>query len=267
MDEFLSEKEQLEQIREWWRDNGWYLIGGAVVAGVGYLGWGQYRAYQSRQASAASGLYAQMQQMVEEDRPGSDDVLEQLIQTHPDSPYALQARLLAARELVVSDTDRAADHLRAVVNTDTDTGLAMVARVRLARVLAYQQNFSEALGVLDVAEPGEFEAQMQEVRGDILAEQGADEEALRAYTSALIANGAEGLDRTLLQIKMTNLGVGLGAASAGPNLADPGEAGEAETTEAATEPQSETDGSEPGSEELDAEEAADGAAAVTEAGE
>ena len=31
MDEFLSEKEQIDQIRGWWRENGWYLIGGVAL--------------------------------------------------------------------------------------------------------------------------------------------------------------------------------------------------------------------------------------------
>ena len=39
MDEFLSEKEQIEQIREWWRENGWYLIGGVAIGVLGLLGW------------------------------------------------------------------------------------------------------------------------------------------------------------------------------------------------------------------------------------
>ena len=44
MNEFLSEREQLEVFRQWWRENGWYLVGGAGVALLGYFGWNQYQA-------------------------------------------------------------------------------------------------------------------------------------------------------------------------------------------------------------------------------
>ena len=40
MDEYLSEKEQIEQIKQWWNDYGWYLLGGAALLWKGnpYLG-------------------------------------------------------------------------------------------------------------------------------------------------------------------------------------------------------------------------------------
>ena len=46
MDEFLSEKEQIDQIREWWRENGWYLIGGVALGVLVLLGWNRFNAYQ-----------------------------------------------------------------------------------------------------------------------------------------------------------------------------------------------------------------------------
>ena len=44
VDEFLSEKEQIDEIRSWWRENGWYLIGGAVLGIAALLGWNRYGA-------------------------------------------------------------------------------------------------------------------------------------------------------------------------------------------------------------------------------
>jgi predicted negative regulator of RcsB-dependent stress response len=205
VDEYLSEKEQIEQIREWWRENGWYLIGGAVAAGLAYFGYGQYQAYQSQQAGEASALYAQMQQLVAEDRPGSDALLNQLTNEYSGSPYVDQARLLLARGLVVSDPSRAATELRTVMDSSNDPQLAMVARMRLARVLNYQQRYDEALAVLDVDAPGEFAAQMKAIEGDVHVARGAIEEARQAYTAALTMQGAEGLDRNLLQIKLGDL--------------------------------------------------------------
>ena len=46
VDEFLSEKEQIEEIRSWWRENGWYLVGGAIIGIAALLGWNRYGVYQ-----------------------------------------------------------------------------------------------------------------------------------------------------------------------------------------------------------------------------
>ena len=44
MNEYRTEKEQLELFREWWREYGWYLVGGVAFAALGYFGWNQYQA-------------------------------------------------------------------------------------------------------------------------------------------------------------------------------------------------------------------------------
>ena len=56
MDEFLSEKEQLEGIRQWWRDNGWYLVGGITLGAAVLVGWNQWTAYEQSQAESAATL-------------------------------------------------------------------------------------------------------------------------------------------------------------------------------------------------------------------
>ena len=113
MDEYLSEKEQIEQIKTWWRENGWYLIGGALIAGLGYFGYDQYQQYKDREAEEAAALYQRLQQNVDEDRP-VDDLLGELEAGYANSPYTDQARLLVASESLVRDPDRAIAELRAV---------------------------------------------------------------------------------------------------------------------------------------------------------
>jgi predicted negative regulator of RcsB-dependent stress response len=55
VDDYLSEKEQLERIREWWREYGWYLAGG-VILGAGILfGMRQLDSYEQNQAEIRRG--------------------------------------------------------------------------------------------------------------------------------------------------------------------------------------------------------------------
>jgi predicted negative regulator of RcsB-dependent stress response len=60
VDEFLSEKEQLEQIRDWWKEYGWYLLGGAALGGVLLFGWTRYQSYEQQQVETASALYDEL---------------------------------------------------------------------------------------------------------------------------------------------------------------------------------------------------------------
>jgi predicted negative regulator of RcsB-dependent stress response len=50
----LSDKEQLEQIREWWRENGWYVFGGIGLGILLLVGWNQYGAWQERRLADSS---------------------------------------------------------------------------------------------------------------------------------------------------------------------------------------------------------------------
>jgi predicted negative regulator of RcsB-dependent stress response len=214
VDEFLTEKEQIEQIRNWWRENGWYLIGGMALAAVGYLGWNQYQAYRDNRAEQASSLFVRLQQTVEDDRAGADELLAQLIGEFPSSAYADQARLLMASKQLISDPNQAATYLREVMEDSRDPGLAFIARLRLARVLAYQQSYDAALEVLDVAEPGEFAARVSELKGDVYAAMGNSEAARSAYSDALSAAGTQSLDRNFVQMKLNDLPLAPDAAAA-----------------------------------------------------
>jgi len=205
VDDLLTEKEQLEQIKQWWRENGWFLIGGIAIAVIGYYGYYQYQAYRDGNAEQAAELYIQLQQLIEDDREGGDALLAQLRAEHPDSPYTHHASMLMASEWLVMDSARAASELRTVMETSDDPALAFVARLRLARVLAYREEYAEALRVLDVEAPGVFAARLNEIKGDVHAATGEVDAARAAYTQALTAPGAEGIDRNFVQMKLGGL--------------------------------------------------------------
>ena len=81
----------------------------------------------------------------------------------------------------------------------------MVARLRLARVLAYREQYQEALALLDVPMPGQFAGRIAEIRGDIHVALGETDAARTAYLEAIVTPGAELLDRNFLQMKLADL--------------------------------------------------------------
>ena len=77
--------------------------------------------------------------------------------------------------------------------------------LRLARVLAYRDQHQEALALLERAEPGQFAGRIAEIRGDIHVALGETDAARTAYLEAMVASGAELLDRRFLQMKLCGL--------------------------------------------------------------
>ena len=206
MDEFLSEKEQIEIFRQWWREKGWYLVGGIGIGVLGLLGWNRYNAYVDTQAEDAAAIYVELREAVgDDDMGGARNLLNELRDDFPSSPYTDQGGLLVALvRLDAGQVNGAIDELRIVMETTGDPELALIARLRLARVLAQDEAFDEALTVLDVA-PGSFSARYNEVRGDIHAALGNADSARAAYSAALNAEETGFVDRNLVQLKMDAL--------------------------------------------------------------
>jgi predicted negative regulator of RcsB-dependent stress response len=213
--DYLSEKEQWEQIREWVRLNGVWVVAGVVVGAALLVGWRWWQAYRDSRALAASAKYTQIVQALERgDRSEALIHLGELERSYPSSAYADQARLLGARVYVDSgELEQAAGELRSVSEHSPDHDLALIARLRLARVQIAQGKPDAALATLNAAEPGAFAAGYREARGDAYYAKGDKAAALTEYRAAAAgaAGGGEASADSLLDLKIADL-----AASAPP---------------------------------------------------
>lgn len=204
----LEEQEQLDELRHFWRQWGnlisWLLIAvfGAFAA---YNGWQYWQRHQSIQSSAlydeveraaAGGDVARVQQ-------GLKDIQDKYGRTG----YAAQAALLAAKTLAdKGQADQARAALQWVANDAADAGYQAIAKLRLAAMLAETKAYDEALKQL-AGVPAQFEALAADRRGDIYNLQGKKNEARAEYTKAWQAMAAQTEYRTLIEVKLTALGV------------------------------------------------------------
>jgi predicted negative regulator of RcsB-dependent stress response len=221
--EYLSDKEQWEQIRAWVRDNGLWVVAGVAIAALGMTGWRWWQRHLDARGIAASAVYMRMAEALERgDRAEGFRRLGELERDYPGSPYADQAKLIAARvEVDANELDKAAQELTFVAQNSRDRELALVARERLARVEIAQGRPDQALTTLNAVDPGAFAARYNAVRGDAYYAKGDKTAALKEYRSA--AGATDAPDAALLDLKIADLaaaapapaGAATGAAPAG----------------------------------------------------
>lgn len=206
------EQEQIEEIRSWWRENRWYILGGLIASVVVVGGWRMWVEYQQELAETASLKYdAVVTQANLADRAALEQSVAELQADYSGTPYASLGTLkLAAAQVNAADFAAAADSLRWVVGNADDPELVLVARLRLGRVLLQQDDAAGVHAALDVADAGRFEALFEELRGDAFLSTGDRDNARAAYEGALAAmtGGAAG-DRALVQMKLDNLAMPL----------------------------------------------------------
>ncbi len=207
IDDSYNEEEQWERVKLWLRENGLWLLAGVLI-GVGALaGWRWWEQRVEQRAQDASARYEEiLGAFNRSDRTRAFTLIDSLRDDFPASPYADQADLAGARDLVdQNELAKAAERLERVMQGSKDDELKLVARLRLARVQLAQGNADAALATLDAAEAGAFAPRFDEVRGDARLAKGDRPAALAAYQRARDADEDGVLDQVTLELKIADL--------------------------------------------------------------
>lgn len=219
VDEYLTDDEQAEALKTWWRENWAWVLSGIVVGVCLLVGWRYYLNYTEQRAAGAAKALDLFAAAQVNDKARADSLFKELTDQYSTTPYATQAQLLQAQQAVdANDLPRAETALRAVIADSKDAELVQIAKLRLARVLIEQGKSDAALAMLEVAKAGAFAAQVHEIRGDALYAKQDLAGARAEYDSALAAYKADGqTDVSLLEYKLQDLGGAVTAA--GPAVA------------------------------------------------
>jgi|HigsolmetaAR201D_1030396.scaffolds.fasta_scaffold00766_21 predicted negative regulator of RcsB-dependent stress response len=207
VDDYLSDREQEEALRRWWQENWRWIVGGIVLGIVVLVGYFQWQGYQERRGLAASAQYEKVRSAAEErNLEQAQEALAALTKDYGSTPYAQQGRLLVAKLQAENEKfDEAAALLREVIDKSKDDELATIATLRLARVLIQLGKHDEAIASLKVDKLGAFAAAAREIRGDAYLAKG-DRNAARAEYAAALADQSARIDRTLVEMKLQDLG-------------------------------------------------------------
>ena len=231
MDDLLSEKEQIEQIRSWWSEYGGYVIGGLGLGIALLAGFNYYENSKLEAQLAGSAMYETLTGHVADgDLGAAEQVTDSLAAEYGNTAYAAQAKLALARLYMDKNRDQdAADVLQELLDSDADIALKYIGRTRLARILLYQGNAQEVVDLLEGQESEAFNALWSELLGDAYRELGRNEDAAAAYQRGMLDPMAQlTVDQRLIQWKLLDLSE---AETAAGDLPDPAAAPTDELTD------------------------------------
>ena len=210
MAEYETEEQQVEAIKEWWKQNGLAVISGAVLgigALVGWRGWGWY---QEKQANEASDIFAVVQEAVNKnDATGLNEQTKTLRENYASTPYASLAVLHEAKtHNDKGDFAAAEESLRWVLKNSKQDSVQEIARLRLARLLLAENKIDEAQTMIGTSTSKAYASLANEIRGDIFVAKGELEQAKKAYDQAMQSASGSGVE--FLQLKRNDLGISSG---------------------------------------------------------
>ena len=208
MDDLLSEKEQIEQIRKWWSEFGGYVIFGVAAGALILFGYNYYRSNQLDQQLQASVLYETLTDHVVEGKIDEAEVIAGQIGTeYGGTTYAAQSKLAMARLYMDKNRDQdAVDVLGEILAGEGDEPIKHVARLRLARVLLYQDKAAEVVELLEGQDNPGFSSTYDEILGDAYHALGRIDDAEAAYQRVLMDPLSQGtVDQRLVQWKILDL--------------------------------------------------------------
>ena len=215
MSAHLTEEQQLEALKEWWKEYGWSIVLGVVIAiSVGF-GWRFYQRYETQKTNHASLIYMHvMADAAEGNVQGARRQANVLRNHFARTPYAVLASFLLAQEAVQKNKlDDAVEYLQWAADHAHVATFKDMAKIRLARIYLAQHQPKKALALLDTRKDDAFAGLMAEVQGDVYVEMQDLTKARASYVLALKKLSEDAVTRHLLEMKLNDLSLPDGASS------------------------------------------------------
>ncbi len=207
INEYETEEQQVEALKGWWKENGTSLIIGLLVGVSALFGWRYYAEQNNIQAVHASDIYMQVMQSAVTKNIDDKiiDFQNQLINEYSDTPYAaLSALTLAKVEYEKGNADAAEAQLELAIKHANDDVIKQIASLRLASVYIEQKKYDEAMALLNMKHNAAYDAQYEELKGDLFSARGDIADARAAYDKAIALQGFS--VSKWLRLKRQNLG-------------------------------------------------------------
>lgn len=203
-----EEQEDLDKLKAWWKNYGTSVIVGILLGAAALVGFRYWTQHTEQRLHTAADIYEQMfQNLSAKKMDEAVNAGETLIKEYASTPYAGMAGLLLARlDFDAGDAIKARQRLQWVLEHADDPAATHAARLRLARLQLDGGEKEAALALLNVKDRAGFEAEYEELKGDIHAAQGQREAARLAYREALKHLPQNSPYAPILNMKLDDLG-------------------------------------------------------------
>lgn len=207
MSVYMTEEEQLEAIKKWWARYSTLITVVLSLVLLSISGYKYWQWHQVKVNTQASNTYEHMMvAFSNHDNKSVKSYANQLVNEYGQTVYAHAARLTMAKLYVSREHyDKALETLKIVANNSPLKALKQVARIRIARLLAAEKSWDDALTELTSVDDTAYMPVVNELKGDIFAATGQYQQAIVAYKEAITAVRTQGMGNLYLEMKTNEL--------------------------------------------------------------
>ena len=207
MNDYTTEDEALDRIRQLWGQYGKFIVILSILVAGSFGGRNLWVSYKNNSAENSSLNYSQLLLAVDQKRfEDAFEIGSEIVKTDAQSSYAeLSSLFLAKISFEKGDYDVAKNTLIALIESSSDLNTGNVARERLARILLSEGKADDSQKVLEKSKSMDLTKHLLELQGDIMKARGSLESALSLYQRALAKNIINGQDSNNLSLKLNEI--------------------------------------------------------------
>ena len=200
----IEEEQEINQLKDWWKENGKTIIVAFILGVGGMFGWRYWQAHQAEQIAQASAQYDALIYSAQQDEQAKKANIEQFVQANSKTAYAVFALLDEAKKVTEKQDFAAAEaNLNQALTQSQDEVLTSIVALRLSAVQFQLGQLDNALTTLNQVKGESFNARKALLTGDIQVAKGDKVAAKNSFEQAQ-QSGSQ-LEQQMAKMKLNNL--------------------------------------------------------------
>ncbi|EGT79598.1 UPF0070 protein [Haemophilus haemolyticus M21621] len=200
----IEEEQEINQLKDWWKENGKTIIVAFILGVGGMFGWRYWQAHQAEQIAQASAQYDALIYSAQQDEQAKKENIEQFVQANSKTAYAVFALLDEAKKATEKQDFAAAEvNLNQALTQSQDEVLTSIVALRLSAVQFQLGQLDNALTTLNQVKGESFNARKAILTGDIQVAKG-DKVAAKTSFEQAQQSGSQ-LEQQMAKMKLNNL--------------------------------------------------------------
>ncbi|NYA26482.1 YfgM family protein [Haemophilus haemolyticus] len=200
----IEEEQEINQLKDWWKENGKTIIVAFILGVGGMFGWRYWQSHQAEQIAQASAQYDALIYSAQQDEQAKKANIEQFVQANSKTAYAVFALLDEAKKAAEKQDFAAAEvNLNQALTQSQDEVLTSIVALRLSAVQFQLGQLDNALTTLNQVKGESFNARKAILTGDIQVAKGDKVAAKNSFEQAQ-QSGSQ-LEQQMAKMKLNNL--------------------------------------------------------------